>query len=51
MEKVYEASAETLDNYEVLIEAAKESAEKQVRQLALSVTVNTPQINVDFKED
>ena len=51
MEKVYEASAETLDNYEVLIEAAKESAEKQVRQLALSVMVNTPQINVEFKED
>jgi len=51
MVKVYEASAETLDNYDVLIEAAKESAEKQVRQLALSVAVNTHQVNVNFKED
>ena len=51
MVKVYEASAETLDNYAVLIEAAKESAEKQIRQLALSVAVNTHQVSVDFKED
>lgn len=51
MEKVYEASAETLDNYDVLIQTAKASTEKQVRQLALSVTVNSPQINVEFKED
>ena len=51
MVKVYEASTETLDNYDVLIEAAKESAEKQVRQLALSVAINTRQVNVDFKED
>ena len=51
MVKVYEASAETLDNYAVLIEAAKKSAEKQIRQLALSVAINTHQISVDFKED
>lgn len=51
MVKVYEASAETLDNYDVLIQAAKESAEKQVRQLALSVAVNKHQVNVIFKED
>lgn len=51
MIRVYEASAETLDNYDVLIEAAKKSAEKQVRQLALSVAVNTHQVNVNFKED
>lgn len=51
MLRVYEASTETLDNYDVLIEAAKKSAEKQVRQLALSVAVNTHQVNVNFKED
>ena len=50
MRKVYEASAETLDNYAALIEAAKESAEKQIRQLVLAVAVNTHQVTVDFKE-
>ena len=51
MVKVYEASAETLDNYDVLIEVAKESAEKQVRQLALSMAIKAHQVNVIFKED
>lgn len=51
MVKVYEASAETLDNYDILIEAAKQAAERQVRQLAMNVAVNTHQINIDFVED
>ena len=50
MQKVYEASAETLDNYDMLIAAAKDSAEKQVRQLALSVALNMHQANIEFKE-
>lgn len=49
--KVYEASAEKLDSYPVLIEAAKTSAEKQIKQLVYSATVNRPQVNVAFKED
>ena len=51
MEKVYEASAETLDNYDVLIEAAKASAVTQVTQLAQSVTANDRQIKVEFREE
>ena len=51
MEKVYEASAKTLDNYNLLIESAKASAEKQLTQLALAVAVNKPQVSVVFKED
>lgn len=51
MVKVYEASAETLDNYPVLIEAAKESAEKQVRQLVMSVAISNNSVNVVFKEE
>lgn len=51
MAMIYEESVETLSNYDVLIEAAKESAEKQIRQLALSVIVNKQQVSVDFKED
>lgn len=47
----FPAARAGLDNYNVLIESAKVSAEKQVRQLALSATINTPQINVVFKED
>ena len=49
--KVYEASAETLDNYDVLIESAKASAVKQVTQLAQSVLINNQQIKVEFREE
>ena len=51
MDKLNEASAETLDNYDALIKAAKESAEKQIRHLALSVAVDSYQVNVEFEED
>lgn len=51
MAKVGETSVETLDNYDFLIEAAKEAAEKQVKQLALSMIVNSRQVNVNFTED
>ena len=51
MEKVYEATAETLDNYDVLIEAAKASAKKQVLQLTTSVLLNQYQITIGFMED
>ncbi len=51
MAKVYEASAETLDNYNVLIEAAKESAIKQVTQLAQSTSTLTDDVHIHFMEE
>lgn len=50
LQNISEATAETLDNYDVLIEAAKESAKKQVQQLALSVRFNYYPVSVDIKE-
>ena len=50
MTKVQEASAETLDNYDSLIGAARESAIKQVKQLATSAGVSEKNVVVQFKE-
>lgn len=50
MQRVCEASAETLDNYDALIEAAKASAVKQVEQLVRSAALSTTQANIVFKE-
>lgn len=46
MQKISEASAETISNYDELIISAKESAEKQVKMLAQSASVNFDTINV-----
>lgn len=51
MVKVSEASAENLDNYDALIEVAKESAISQVEQLVSSVAVNSHKVNVTITED
>lgn len=50
MKKVTSTSVEELENYSVLLQAAQESAKKQVKQLASSVAVSTHTVNVDFKE-
>ena len=52
MAKLQETSVETLDNYDSLIEVAKESAESQVKQLVLSLIMNNqPVVNVEFDEE
>lgn len=50
-ENVSKATVETLDNYEVLIEDAKESAIKQVQQLATAALLNPYRVNIVFMED
>ena len=53
MKGVTKATTETLDNYDQLIEAAKEAARNQITLLAQSVTISDKKINIDFtsKED
>lgn len=51
MIKVQEATAETLDNYDTLIEAAKESAIKQVGQLASSAMATKRHVTISFIEE
>lgn len=50
LKKIQSSSVESLSNYNELIEAAKISAKKQVRQLALTVSLNTQEATVQFKE-
>ncbi|MDE7416943.1 MAG: DUF4230 domain-containing protein [Lachnospiraceae bacterium] len=50
MAKVAEETKETLVNYDTLMKAARESAEKQVEQLVNSVSVSEVEVKIEFKE-
>lgn len=50
MAKVTEETKESLANYDTLMEAAKESAERQVKQLVHSVSVSEVEVKIRFKE-
>ena len=49
MEKITEASEESISNYASLLESAKESAEKQILQLANTVAVKERAVYVKFE--
>ena len=51
MKHMQEASEETLNNYDTLISAAKESAKKQVLLLAQGVQTGSKEIHIDFKNE
>lgn len=51
MEKLHKATAEELDNYDVLLDAARESAERQVTQLVTSANMKNRNVNVEFEEE
>lgn len=50
MVKVDTASEEKIDNYDELLNAAIESAEKQVKQLVTSFASDVSAVRVVFKE-
>ena len=50
MTKVQEATAETLNNYSALLEAAKSSATNQIEQIANAAAVNKKSVYVSFIE-
>lgn len=50
MKELQKATADTLDNYDQLIDAAKEAATEQVTVLAQSVSLSDKKINITFME-
>lgn len=50
MKKVQEASEETLDNYDVLVESAEEAAERQVTRLVQAVSSGDRNVVITFAE-
>lgn len=50
MKKVQEASEETLDNYDTLVESAEEAAERQVTRLVQAVSSGDRNVVITFSE-
>ena len=50
MAKVQKASADTLNNYDTLMENARSSAINQIKTIANAATVNKRNVNVEFSE-
>ena len=50
MKKVQEASDDTLSNYDVLLDSAKQAAKRQVTLLAQAAASSYETITVEFKE-
>lgn len=51
MKKIQMTTTETLDNYDALLEAAKESAKKQIESIACSVSVNSKEYTISFTDE
>lgn len=50
MKKVQDASEETLNNYDILLDSAKQAAKRQVSLLALAASESYSEITVEFAE-
>ena len=50
MIEIYEKSVDKLNSYDVLVEAAENSAIKQIEQLASSASLSTNRVHVEFKD-
>ena len=51
MDKLQKTTADELENYDVLIDSAKESAKKQVSQLATSANIRNRKVVIEFEEE